>query len=252
MSVASALKRKNRSLCKRVQSIPALHVGGRRPIKASRTPVITKPTRPVIASTLAIAVTLVLVYLAFRQSNATREELARVPGAAVAREGVSSQTELFDEALRLLGRRNFVGAESVYREVLQHEPRSAPAYLGLGTTRFHQNDLAGAEKHYQRALDLDPASAGAALGLGSVAYSQRRYSSAVQYYRRALETKTADADAHWGLGLAYDALGRRADARTHYAEFLRLAPSSGQAGVARSRLAELKPAGTRTAARTTR
>jgi tetratricopeptide (TPR) repeat protein len=169
-----------------------------------------------------------------------RQELAAVPGAAVSREGVTGQAQLFSEALALLGRRNFVGAESVYREVLVHEPSSVPAYVGIGTARFQQNDLAGAQKHYARALELDGTSTAAALGLGSVAYSRRRYTVAEKYYRQALAARGSEADAHWGLGLALDARGARAQAVEHYAAYVRLAPSSAQAGLARSRIAVLE------------
>ena len=174
-----------------------------------------------------------------RGGGAPREELAAVPGAAVSREGVTTQKALFTEALALLGRRNFVGAESVYREVLAREPLNAPAYVGIGTARFQQNDLDGARQHYARALEIDASSTAAMLGLGSVAYSQRRYKVAEQYYGRVLAAKGPAADAHWGLGLTYDAMGRGAKAREHYAEYVRLAPDSGQAGIARSRLAVL-------------
>ena len=191
-----------------------------------------------LKAVLAAIAVVVIVFVGWNRSarTVTRQELPKVPGAAVSREGVSAHTDLFNEALALMGRRNFVGAESVYREVLVHEPQSAPAYIGLGTSRFQQKDLEGAQKHYRRALELDPNSSAAALGLGSVAYQQRQYAQAVKYYRKALATNTADADAHWGLGLAYDALGKTAEARSHYNAFLRLAPDAGQATVARTRL----------------
>ena len=178
-------------------------------------------------------------YVWTRSDIDPREELAAVPGAAVSREGVTAQTGLFAEALALLGRRNFVGAESVYREVLAREPLNAPAYVGIGTARFQQNDLEGARQHYARALEIDATSTAAVLGLGSVAYSQRRYKVAEQYYRRALAGKASAADAHWGLGLTYDAMGSGARAVEHYAEYLRLAPGSGQAGIAQSRIEAL-------------
>jgi len=195
--------------------------------------------KPEAVKTALALTAVVIAFVAWTRSTATiaRQELQNVPGAAVTREGMSQHPDLFDEALRLMERRNFVGAESVYREVLAHEPNSAQAYIGLGTTRFQQKDLDGAQRNVRRALDLDPESSGAALGLGSVAYRQAQYAAAVKYYKKALAVKgTTAADAHWGLGLAYDAMGKTAEARKHYNEFLRLAPDSGQAPVARTRL----------------
>ncbi len=210
---------------------------------------MTPPRSPVkrgaAAGVIAVAAIALAVYFWSRGSIELREELAAVPGAAVSREGVTAQKDLFTEALALLGRRNFVGAESVYREVLAREPQNASAYVGIGTARFQQNDLEGARQHYARALEIDRTSTAAVLGLGSVAYSQRRYKVAEQYYSRAIASKTSAADAHWGLGLTYDAMGRRDRAIEHYAEYVRLAPESGQAGIARSRIAVLEASASR-------
>ena len=201
---------------------------------------ITSRTKGITAAIAAVLVVIAIYSWNRSSEGGGREELAAVPGAAVSREGVTSQAQLFNEALALLGRRNFVGAESIYREVLVREPSSVPAYVGIGTARFQQNDLTGAQKHYARALELDKTSTAAALGLGSVAYSQRQYARAEQYYRQALAANGSEADAHWGLGLTYDARGTREQAIEHYAAFVRLAPDSAQAGLARSRIAVLR------------
>jgi tetratricopeptide (TPR) repeat protein len=202
--------------------------------------ITSKPTAIKTAVVAAAFAALASYWWTRTPATSNRQELAAVPGAAVSREGVTSQAQLFSEALALLGRRNFVGAESIYREVLVHEPSSAPAYVGIGTVRFQQNDLPGAQKHYARALELDTRSTAAALGLGSVAYSQRRYAAAKKYYQQALAATGSDADAHWGLGLAHDASGARHKAIEHYAAYVRLAPESSQAGIARSRMAVLQ------------
>jgi tetratricopeptide (TPR) repeat protein len=212
------------------------NVGANTPVPGA--PAWRAPSADTLKTVLACLAVVVIVMVGWNRSAKTvaRQELPKVPGAVVSREGTSAHTDLFAEALALSSRRNFVGAESIYREVLAHEPKSAPAYIGLGTARFQQKDFAGAQRHYLKALELDPSSSGAALGLGSVAYQQRQYATAVKYYRKALASPAAAADAHWGLGLAYDALGKVGEARRHYDAFLRLAPDAGQASVARTRL----------------
>ncbi|HEY1239200.1 MAG TPA: chloride channel protein [Bryobacteraceae bacterium] len=53
-------------------------------------------------------------------------------------------------------------AGDVYRGIVQHEPRNASAYAGLGEAEFHLGDYAAAEQAFRRAVSIDPSNKDAA------------------------------------------------------------------------------------------
>ncbi|HYG81508.1 MAG TPA: tetratricopeptide repeat protein [Pyrinomonadaceae bacterium] len=182
-------------------------------------------------------------------ANSGRQEIESVPGAVSYSESFSGQGDLLIEARNRLAKRDFAGAEKIYREVISLEPGNAPGYIGLASCRVLQNDFDAAEQNYRRALELDKKSTMAVLGLGTVATYRGRYEEAAKFYRQALEIDPSNADAHWGAALAYDQAGNEKEAREHYQKFLQLAPNSGQAPQARLNLARLGKAPSKPAAR---
>jgi tetratricopeptide (TPR) repeat protein len=172
-----------------------------------------------------------------------REELKSIPGAADYPEGYSDHPDLILQAKEKLERHDIAGAEELYKKVVALEPENAPGYVGLASCRLLQNDLDGAENNYRQALVLDQSSTMAAIGLGTVAYTRGKYQEAAEYYLKALNIDERNADAHWGAGLALDAAGKGKEAAGHYRRFVELAPDSGQAGLARERIAQLEAAG---------
>jgi Tfp pilus assembly protein PilF len=193
---------------------------------------------------IAIVAGIVLVgFVIFRTSLPRRgvrdrHESASQPGAVSYPEGTTTVPELFDEAISLAENDKISDAEAVYRNVVELEPNNAPGYIGLASSRFSQVDLKEAEKHYRRALSIDPGSSMAMLGLGSVASRRGEHSAALEFYSKALATYPDLSDAHWGLAITYERMGDWNHAAMHYDIFLKLAPQSNLATMARARLTE--------------
>jgi Flp pilus assembly protein TadD len=61
----------------------------------------------------------------------------------------------------------------------------------------------------------------------------------VEEYRKAIALAPTDASFQFALALSYERLRRSAEAIAAYEEYLRLAPSAGDAERIRARIAEL-------------
>jgi len=74
-----------------------------------------------------------------------------------------------------------------YATALRRWPRSLPALMGLGNTRYALGDLAGAEEAFRHAAQFHPQSAAAHNNLAQTLSDQKRYPEAEESARRAVE-----------------------------------------------------------------
>ncbi len=120
--------------------------------------------------------------------------------------------ELLREAVQCHQRGDLEQAETLYRRVLQSDPRQPDAvhFLGLiaHQTGFHREAL----ELMEQALELNPASALFYYNLGKVLYQQRRYDEAIARLRRAIELRGDYVDAQLELADIYETLGDKAAA----------------------------------------
>lgn len=192
---------------------------------------------------LAVALLLVglLIALNVRGSGTGgRKEVKALEGAYVVSAPTPNAPGLHQQASSLLKQGRAAEAAGVYSRIVARHPDDFPGHIGLGSSRFFQGDLDGAETAYRAALALNPASPDALIGVAGVLYRRERFSEALVLYRQAAEYAPDSPDAHWGLAASYDSLGQTADAIREFETFLRLAPRSGFAPGARTRLAELR------------
>ncbi len=169
-----------------------------------------------------------------------RGELEGAPGAFTYSGGLTTHTDIFQQAVQLLSEGDYAGAESVYRGLVDLEPANPGAYVGLGSSLFFQDRFAEARAAYTRASELDRQSAKAHIGLGSVAWKTGDADTAMNEYSKALDLDESSADAHWGMAVALEAQGRTAAAISHLERVLVLTPGSGVAELAQSKLDELR------------
>ena len=131
--------------------------------------------------------------------------------------------EIFQRAVRLEERpETLEEAKTLYAELLELEPRHAPALINLGTIRYNEREYAAAEDLYRHATEADPEYALAFFDLGNVLDEQMRLGEAVKAYERALELVPQYADAHYNLALAYERLGETRRALRHWTAYTRL------------------------------
>jgi tetratricopeptide (TPR) repeat protein len=150
-------------------------------------------------------------------------------------------------------------AQQQYQKVLQQEPNSRDALLGLAAIALNRGQTGQAAAHYSRLLELDPAdseamagliglqtqgdpgqnesrlkkilaqnpqAAGAHFALGSLYAQQSRWAEAQQSYFRAYSGVPSNADYAFNLAVSLDTLNQGKLALDYYQRALALAQSS--------------------------
>jgi tetratricopeptide (TPR) repeat protein len=172
-----------------------------------------------------------------------------------------------------------VGAERLYRQALQSEPRNIDALLGLAATSVRQNNADQATASYLRVLELEPRNAAAQTGLisltaqadplasesrlktmlaqqpdaaflhaalGSLYAEQNQWPQAQQSYFQATRYEPGNAEYAFNLAVSLDQMGKGKLALEHYQRALELLPKQrasvlDRAGI-EARIAQLRSA----------
>ena len=103
-------------------------------------------------------------------------------------------------------------AVNLLQAVLQHEPRSAPAYHLLGLSLFGLGDLGGAERALRASLSNDKRRPSVHVNLGDVLQRQGKAPEAERAYRAALALDRRHLGAAAALSHLLIGLGRPAEA----------------------------------------
>lgn len=112
------------------------------------------------------------------------------------------------------------------------EKAEADAEAALGAQEYHQ-----ALQLYRAALKLSPDDPRLRSGLGiALVMSDTAYKEAIPYLTEAVRLDPTNADAWRALGIAFQNLGRDAEAKTPYLEFLKLKPKGAEADEVRAAL----------------
>ncbi|HEX5244278.1 MAG TPA: tetratricopeptide repeat protein [Tepidisphaeraceae bacterium] len=103
-------------------------------------------------------------------------------------------------------------AESIFRQILNQQPRHADSMQMLGLLLHQRGDVAGAITLLRAAAEINPASAGYHANLGLMLASAQQWPAAIESYRRALAIQPNLAEVHNNLGNALRSMGRGAEA----------------------------------------
>ena len=115
--------------------------------------------------------------------------------------GVTDLMLLRDYARNAVTPKDWDKPVSLYRQVLDVDPGSAPAHARLAQALFLQGtDLEDAERHAQRSIQIDPTLAEGHSYLANILASQYRHGAAKEY-ARAVELNPNDAEALHAYGV---------------------------------------------------
>lgn len=201
----------------------------------------------------------------------------KVDKAALAKKQAELQNA-FKEAHALLDAGKFDEAIAAFTKVTEQVQRCAQCYVALGDAYAKKGDQAGAEASYKKAIEADPTSPegyaaaatfyntqrkfdeasqmsakamelSAARGAsdplavynqGIILWNQNKFAEAQAQFQKATELDPKMADAQYWLGMANVNLGKMADAKKPFEEYLKLAPTGEHADVAKALLAQIK------------
>lgn len=151
--------------------------------------------------------------------------MTRKPDRAAARVGCG----LLDQKIGLAFEKHQAGrievADTLYREVLEADPRNGAALHGLGLVTYHRGDLAQAEELIRQSIELDGTQGLHHYHLGVVLQGQGAREAALASFRRALELDPHSADAHVGVGGVRYELGERDLAEDSFRRAIGLDPN---------------------------
>ena len=120
-------------------------------------------------------------------------------------------------------------AETLYREVLAHDPQNADALHLLGMLAYESGRHATATSYLAEAIHANPRIAPFHNNLGAVLEAQGRFTDALLCFEQALRLEPDNAKAHNNLGNALSRLGRYEEAISEYRQGLRLESGCAEA-----------------------
>jgi tetratricopeptide (TPR) repeat protein len=129
-----------------------------------------------------------------------------------------------------------------YLKALELDPKSAGAFVNLGTIYFNARRWQDAERYYREALEVDPEYALAHFDLANLYDERGDRAKALEHYEAALRIAPTYADAHYNLALLYQSFNQPMKAVRHWTTYLKLDPSSHWSAIARRELAKLREA----------
>ncbi len=129
-------------------------------------------------------------------------------------------------------------AIAIYRLVLAHDGPSAELCFQLAELLYRSGNISAACERYFMAIELDCQFVEARANLGCVLSELGQKELAIAVFQGALELHADYSDVHLHLAETLEELGRYGEARTHWANFLRLTPNSPWAQDVRARLQE--------------
>ncbi|MDD5307996.1 MAG: tetratricopeptide repeat protein [Deltaproteobacteria bacterium] len=128
------------------------------------------------------------------------------------------------EGEALIERGDFEKAAAAFERISKREPDNARAHYYLGVARKGRGDTAGAVKEYRLAIGYDANLSEAHNNLGLILLEQGDLPNAEAELNTFIRQMKDDAGGEFNYGLVLAAMGRTADAATHFEKAAALDP----------------------------
>ncbi|ACK65880.1 TPR repeat-containing protein [Rippkaea orientalis PCC 8801] len=103
-------------------------------------------------------------------------------------------------ALQLVQENRYDEALLAFQEILEQDPNTKQAHLGIGRIYLKQKDYQGALTHFQTARNLDPMMVQASLAIGNAYYELKQLELSMQAFQDAVNIDPSDATGYLGIG----------------------------------------------------
>lgn len=190
-------------------------------------------TKPFKAILIAAGVFLTLA------GCASRREPLPVREPAPAEEPAFSAEEALAEADAYLKVGRVGEAASLYEQVLEHDPDSFEANLGMGIALMtmeeanfqNQRDYTRIRHHFETASEARPEDPRPYVYLGTISHDEKDYAAAIRHLSTAARLDAGNAEVHELLGLSLAETDRTGEAKTELKKALGIDPSLAEANL---------------------
>ena len=167
--------------------------------------------------------------LAVASAAATKE--AQAKNAAI--------TKVFDEGVALSNAGDHDQAIAKFNEAIAIIPTCYNCYNNIAFSYSAKKDFANAETAYKKSIEVKPDDAAAYVGLAGIYFNTGKAAEAKPLVEKAVSIDPSNPDAHYIYGMTLVA-ENPAKAKAEFDEFLKLAPTSPNAAIAKSIVTELE------------
>lgn len=166
--------------------------------------------------------------LAMASAAATKE--AQAKNAAI--------TKTFDEGVQLSNAGNHDAAIAKFQEAIAIIPTCYNCYNNIAYSYTAKKDFTNAEAAYKKSIEVKADDAAAYVGLAGIYFNTGKAADAQPLVEKAVSLDPSNPDAHYIYGMTLVATDA-AKAKAQFEEFVKLAPTSPNAAIANSLIAEL-------------
>jgi tetratricopeptide (TPR) repeat protein len=158
-----------------------------------------------------------------------------IPASVVEVSG--SAEELYNEAIQLYEKKQYVQALDKNMLAIKKAPQNAEILNNIGNCQFKLGRIDEALTSWKEALKISPRSGKISNNLGIAYYQLDKNKDAIEYYKKAILFEPDFPDPYYNLASVYGFTGKFEDAIMNYRKFLEFSPDAVMKKLADERIA---------------
>lgn len=158
-----------------------------------------------------------------------------IPASVVEVSG--SAEELYNEAIRLYEKKQYVQALDKNMQAMKKAPQNAEILNNVGNCQFKLGRIDEALESWKEALKISPRSGKISNNLGIAYYQLDKNKDAIEYYKKAILFEPDFPDPYYNIASVYGFTGKFEDAIVNYRKFLEFSPDATMKKLADERIA---------------